>query len=324
MNKNKNLQRIAKKVLDLEIKALKKLRGSINFTFASAVDLIARCKSKVIICGVGKSYLIASKVSSTMSSVGCPSFAINANECSHGDLGSISKKDLLIIISNSGNTEELKPVIQYANRYKIKLIGITSKKNSILYKAADVKLLIPEVKEAALNIVPTSSTTEQIAMGDCLAVAALNLKKFNKKKFKLFHPHGSLGNQLKTAEDLMISKNGIPFIDETKNMKTAINLITKKKLGILIAINKKKLTTGIITDGQLRRTNQQNKNILNLKVKDVMTKNPLSVNKDTLAAKSLSIMSENKITSLCVHKNKNRKSTIGILHIHHILNANIQ
>ena len=122
----------------------------------------------------------------------------------------------------------------------------------------------------------------------------------------------------------MISKNGIPFIDETKNMKTAINLITKKKLGILIAINKKKLTTGIITDGQLRRANQQNKNILNLKVKDVMTRNPLSVNKDTLAAKSLSIMSENKITSLCVHKNKNKKRTIGILHIHHILNANIQ
>ena len=122
----------------------------------------------------------------------------------------------------------------------------------------------------------------------------------------------------------MISKNGIPFIDETINMKTAINLITKKKLGILIAINKKKLTTGIITDGQLRRANQQNKNILNLKVKDVMTRNPLSVNKDTLAAKSLSIMSENKITSLCVHKNKNKKRTIGILHIHHILNANIQ
>ena len=137
-------------------------------------------------------------------------------------------------------------------------------------------------------------------------------------------PHGSIGNQLKTTEDLMISKNGIPFIEETKNMKTAIDLITKKKLGVLIAINKKKLTTGIITDGQLRRANQHNKNILSLKVKDVMTKNPLSVNKDTLAAKSLSIMSENKITSLCVHKNKNKKRTIGILHIHHILNANIQ
>jgi len=322
--KNSNLRNIAKSVLELEILALKKLKKSLNKTFEDAVNAIVNCKSKVIVCGVGKSFLIASKVSSTMSSVGCASFSINANECSHGDLGSITRKDVLIIISNSGNTEELKPVIQYVNRNKINLIGITSKKNSILYRASDIKLLIPEVKEAGLSIVPTSSTTEQIALGDCLAIAALNKKKFSKKHYKLLHPHGSIGNQLRTTEDLMISKNGIPFINEDKNMKTAIDLITKKKLGILIAINKKKLTTGIITDGQLRRANQQNKNILNLKVKDVMTKNPLSVNKDILAAKSLSIMSENKITSLCVHKNKDKRRTIGILHIHHILNANIQ
>ena len=324
MNKNKNLKRIAKKVLDLEITALKRLRNSINITFVDAVNLIAKCKSKVIICGVGKSYLIALKISSTMSSVGCPSFAINANECSHGDLGSISKKDLLVIISNSGNTEELKPVIQYANRYKIKLIGITSNKKSILYKASDIKLLIPEVKEAALNIVPTSSTTEQIAIGDCLAVAALNLKKFNKKKFKLFHPHGSLGSQLRTVEDLMISQNGIPFINENSNMKKALSIITKKKLGVLIARDNKKNTTGIITDGQIRRSNLKKGNLKELKVRNVMTKSPISVNKDVLAAKSLAIMSDNKITSLCVHKNGNKKKTIGILHIHHILNANIQ
>ena len=311
--KTSNLRKIARGVLELEILALKRLKKSINKTFEDAVNAIVNCKSKVIVCGVGKSYLIASKVSSTMSSVGCASFSINANECSHGDLGSITRKDVLIIISNSGNTEELKPVVQYANRNKINLIGITSKKNSLLYNASDIKLLIPEVKEAGLSIVPTSSTTEQIALGDCLAIAALNKKKFSKRHYKLLHPHGSIGNQLKTTEDLMISKNGIPFIEETKNMKTAIDLITKKKL-----------TTGIITDGQLRRASQQNKNILSLKVKDVMTKNPLSVNKDTLAAKSLSIMSENKITSLCVHKNKNKKRTIGILHIHHILNANIQ
>ena len=322
--KTSNLRKIAKDVLELEILALKRLKKSINKTFEDAVNAIVNCKSKVIVCGVGKSFLIASKVSSTMSSVGCASFSINANECSHGDLGSITRKDVLIIISNSGNTEELKPVVQYANRNKINLIGITSKKNSLLYNASDIKLLIPEVKEAGLSIVPTSSTTEQIALGDCLAIAALNKKKFSKKHYKLLHPHGSIGNQLKTTEDLMISKNGIPFIEETKNMKTAISLITKKKLGILIAVNKKKLTTGIITDGQLRRASQQNKNILSLKVKDVMTKNPLSVNKDTLAVKSLSIMSENKITSLCVHKNKDKKRTIGILHIHHILNANIQ
>ena len=322
--KNNSIRKVAKNVLDLEILALKKLKKSINKTFDYAVNAIVNCKSKIIVCGVGKSFLIASKVSSTMSSIGCASFSINANECSHGDLGSISRKDVLIIISNSGNTEELKPVIQYANRNKITLIGITSKKRSILYNASDIKLLIPEVKEAGLSIVPTSSTTEQIAIGDCLAIAALNKKKFSKKNYKLLHPHGSIGNQLKTTEDLMISKNGIPFIEENSNMKTAINLITKKKLGVLIAINKKNYTTGIITDGQLRRANQQRKNILNLKVKDVMTKNPMSVNKDTLAARSLAIMSDNKITSLCVHKNKNKKKTIGILHIHHILNANIQ
>ena len=323
MRKNK-LKKIARNVIDLEITALKKLKKSINNNFENAVHAIVNCKSKIIICGVGKSYLIASKVSSTFSSVGCPSFSINANECSHGDLGSITKRDILIIISNSGNTEELKPVIQYANRYKVKLIGITSIKDSLLYKASDIKLLIPKVKEAALNVVPTSSTTEQIALGDCLAVASLNIKKFGQKNFKLLHPHGSLGNQLRTAEDLMISKQGIPFIDENSNMKKALNVITKKKLGVLISINKKKITTGIITDGQIRRASSKKGDLLKLKVKNIMTKNPYSIDKDTLAAKSLSIMSEKKITSLCVHKNERTKITIGLLHLHALLRANLQ
>ena len=324
MKDNLKLSRIAKKVIDLEIIALKKLKSSINSSFSDAVKAIVNCKSKVIFCGVGKSYLIASKISSTMSSIGCPSFAINANECSHGDLGSISKKDVLIIISNSGNTDEIKPVIQFCSRRKVLLIGITSNKNSVLFKSADIKLHIPQVKEAGLSIVPTSSTTEQIAIGDCLAIAALNVKKFNKKKYKLLHPHGSIGIQLKTAEDLMLKNNGIPFIDENCNMKQALSLITKKNLGVLIAINKKKLTTGIITDGQIRRSNQKKGDLTNLIVKNIMTNNPISVNKDTLAAKSLSIMSDKKITCLCVHKGNNKKKTIGILHIHHILNANIQ
>tara|TARA_B100000989_G_scaffold96929_1_gene70552 strand:+ start:816 stop:1787 length:972 start_codon:yes stop_codon:yes gene_type:complete len=323
MKKNSTIK-IAKNVLNLEINALKMLKNSISLSFENAVNEIINCKSKIIFCGVGKSYLIASKISSTMSSVGCPSFAINANECSHGDLGSITKKDILIIISNSGNTLELKPVISYANRFKIKLIGITSKKNSSLYKASDIKLLIPHVKEAGLGLVPTSSTTEQIALGDCLAVAALNAKKFNKKKFKLFHPHGSIGNQLMTVEDLMLTKNGIPFIKETSNMKKAIDFITRKKLGVLIAVNNSGFTTGIITDGQIRRSSQKKPDLLKLKVKNVMTKKPISVDKEMLAAKSLAIMSEKKITSLCVHKNNNKRRTIGILHIHHILKANIQ
>ena len=316
-------KKIAHQVIDLEIKALKKLRKSINSSFDHAVNAIVKCQSKVILCGVGKSYLIASKISATLSSVGCPAFSISANDCSHGNLGSISKKDLLILISNSGETQELKPVIRYANRNKITLIGIVSKKNSLLYKASDIKLNIPEVKEAGLGIVPTSSTSEQLAIGDCLAVAALNKKRFNRQNFKEFHPSGSLGAKLKTVEDLMISGSRVPFIDENSDMKKALKHLTKKKLGILIAINKKKMTTGIITDGQIRRSSQKNNSLIYSSVKKIMTKNPISVDKDMLAVKSLAIMSEKKITSLCVHKKNKPKKTLGVLHIHNILDGNI-
>ena len=318
-----NYKNVARNVIDLEIAALKKLRSSINKSFDQAVDAIVKCQSKIILCGVGKSYLIASKISATFSSVGCPSFSLSANECSHGDLGSISKKDLLILFSNSGETQELKPVIEYANRNRITLIGIVSKKNSILFRASDIKLFIPEVKEAGLGIVPTSSTCEQLAIGDCLAVAALNKKGFSKKNFKILHPKGALGAQLKTVEDLMIKGDKIPFINQKLQMKKALNLITKKKLGVLIAIDKKKFTTGIITDGQIRRFSQKNSNLKSLNVNDIMTTNPFSVDKDTLASRALAIMSQNKITSLCVHKNNKRRKTIGLLHIHHILSANI-
>ena len=322
MKKN-NYKKIAKQVIDLEIQALKKLKTSINNSFDQAVNAISKCQSKIILCGVGKSYLIASKISATLSSVGCPSFSLAASDSAHGDLGRIQKKDILILISKSGDTKEIRPVIQFANRYKITLIGIVSKKNSLLYKASDIKLFIPEAKEAGLGgIVPTSSTTAAICLGDSLAVAALNKKGFNKKNFKTLHPAGSLGAQLKTAEDLMITKKEIPFINENSNMKNALNIITKKKLGVLIAVNKKKITTGIITDGQIRRLSQKSNNLKKLLVKNVMTKNPISIKKDTLASKSLSIMSERKITSLCVHNN-NKTKTIGLLHVHMIIGANI-
>ena len=322
MKKN-NYKKIAKEVIDLEIQALKKLKTSINNSFDQAVNAISKCQSKIILCGVGKSYLIASKISATLSSVGCPSFSLAASDSAHGDLGRIQKKDVLILISKSGDTKEIRPVIQFANRYKITLIGIVSKKNSLLYKASDIKLFIPETKEAGLGgIIPTSSTTAAICLGDSLAVAALNKKGFNKKNFKTLHPAGSLGAQLKTAEDLMITKKEIPFINENSNMKNALNIITKKKLGVLIAVNKKKITTGIITDGQIRRLSQKSNNLKKLLVKNVMTKNPISIKKDTLASKSLSIMSEKKITSLCVHNN-NKTKTIGLLHVHMIIGANI-
>ena len=223
--------------------------------------------------------LIASKIAATLSSVGSPAFALSASDCSHGDLGSISKKDILILISYSGETQELKNIIQYANRNRIKLIGIVSKKNSTLYKAADIKLHIPEVKESGLGVVPTSSTSIQLAMGDALAVASLNKKKFSKYDFSRLHPSGNLGTQLKTVEDLMFTGNKIPFINENKKMKKALRIITNKKLGVLIARNKKNLTTGIITDGQVRRVGQKNKNLQYLKVKNVMTKNPIAIKK---------------------------------------------
>ncbi len=318
-----NYKNIAKDVINLEIKALTKLKKSLNRNFDKAVNAIVNCQSKIILCGVGKSGIIANKISATLSSVGTPSFSLSANNCSHGDMGSITKKDILILISYSGNSVELKNIINYANRNKVLLIGITSKKNSDLYKNSDIKLITPEVKEAGLNIVPTSSTINQLSLGDALAISTLKKKKINNQDFKKYHPSGSLGEKLKTVEDVMLKQKKIPFINENTSMNKALKIMTQKKLGTLIARNKKNQTTGIITDGQVRRFNLKNISFDLLKVKDVMTKNPIKIEKNTLATKALSIMNEKKITSLCVY-NKNKKSiTIGIVHVHNILNKEI-
>ena len=321
--KKKDYKKIAKSVIDLEIKALRKLKDSVNNSFNKAVEAIVKCQSKVILCGVGKSGLIAAKISATLSSVGTPSFSLSANDCSHGDLGSISKKDILILISYSGSTEELKNVIKYANRNRITLIGIMSKKNSILYKASDIKLHIPEVTEAGLGIVPTSSTINQLSIGDALAVATLSKRKISKKDFKKYHPSGNLGAKLRTVEELMIRGNKIPFVNESLKMKKALEIITRKKLGTLIVQNNKKLTIGIITDGQIRKFNQANINLQDLPVKKLMTLNPISVDQEILLEKALNIMNTRKITSLCVHKKNNKSKTIGIIHIHNLLANNI-
>jgi arabinose-5-phosphate isomerase len=318
----KNYKILAKKVLDLEIEALKKLKKNINDNFYKAVNAIINCHSKVILCGVGKSGLIASKIASTLSSVGCPAFSISASDCLHGDLGSISKQDVLILISNSGESEELIPIIKYANRNKIKLIGIMSKNKSTLYNGSDIKILLPEVKEAGLDIVPTSSTTIQLAIGDALAVVSLKFKNFNKYQFSKLHPAGNLGKKLRTVEDLMIVGKKIPFINQNKNLKEATKLITKKRLGVLIAINEKNQTTGILTDGNIRKISHSINGIDKILIRDVMTKKPISVSHDTLAVKALALMNERKITSICVYKNDIKK-TIGLIHIHHLLDANI-
>ena len=312
----------ANNVINLEIKALQKLKKSINSSFSEAVIKIAKCQSKVILCGVGKSGLIASKIAATLASVGTPSFSLAASEASHGDLGMISKNDILILISNSGQTNELKNIIQFANRNKILLIGIVSKKDSVLYKAADIKLLIPQVIEAE-GIIPTSSTTSQLALGDALAICSMKYKKFGKLDFKKLHPAGSLGAQLRTVEDIMLTGNKIPFIDQNLNMKKGLQILSRKKLGFLLIQDKQKRTKGIITDGQIRRFNEKKENLFNVSAKEIMTKNPISIDKDSLAVKALSLMNEKKITSLCVHNKKNKLKTIGILHIHTLLKSSI-
>ena len=314
---------IAKNVINLEIKALQKLKKSLNQNFNKAVNAIVNCQSKVILCGVGKSGIIANKISATLSSIGTPSFSLSANDCSHGDMGSITRKDLLILISYSGKSIELRNIINYANRNKILLIGITSKINSELYRNSDIGLITPEVKEAALDMVPTSSTINQLSIGDALAISTLKKKKINNLDFKKYHPSGSLGEKLKTVEDLMLTKNKIPFINENVSMSRALKIMTEKKLGTLIVRNKKKYTTGIITDGQVRKMSSKNIIMNSLKVKDIMTKNPVKVEKNTLATKALSIMNEKKITSLCVYDRNKKSITVGIVHVHNILNKKI-
>ena len=295
---------IGKNVIELEIKALKKLKNSLDKSFNDTVQAISRCKSKVVICGVGKSGIIASKISATLSSVGTPSFSISVSDCSHGDLGRITNQDILILISYSGKTDELKNVIRYAKSNKILLIGIVSNKNSNLYKSSNIKLLIPEVIESGYGIVPTSSTTSQLALGDALSIAVMKKKKFGKLDFKKFHPAGNLGNKLKTAGEVMLKKKKIPFVNENEIMKNALKILNSKKLGFLVVINNLGLNAGVFTDGDLKRLMQKKRQFGNVKIKSFMTKNPYIVDENTLASEILSQMNKRKITNVCVYKKK--------------------
>ncbi len=325
--KKKNFIPIAKDVIEEEIKSLKKLKLSINQSFNDVVDAIINCKNgKVIISGIGKSGIIGQKISSTLASVGIPSFYVDAASCSHGDLGKISSNDVLILISFSGESLELKNIIQYANRNKkITLVGIVSKKNSLLYKSSDLKLLIPNVVEAGPgNIVPTSSAVTTLSIGDALAISTMNYRKFGKLDFKKFHPSGSLGTKLKTAEDLMTKKAKIPFINQNLDMNSGLKIMRKSNMGVLVVRDKKNNTIGIISDGDIKRIKNKSTDFKKIIAKNIMKKNPISIDKDTLASKSLAIMSDKKITCLCVHSKKNNMKTIGILQIHSILNSNIQ
>lgn len=315
----KSIREIGTEVIDLQIKALKKLKNSIDKSFEDAVRSISKCKSKVIICGVGKSGIIASKISATLASVGTPSFTISASDCSHGDLGKITSQDILILISYSGNTKELYNIIKFAKNNKILLIGIVSNKNSSLYKSSNIKLLIPEVIESGFGIVPTSSTSIQLSIGDALAIALMKKKNFGKLDFKRFHPSGTLADKLKTVGEIMLVKSNIPFVYENETMKNALKILNIKKLGFLVIINNQGLTKGVFTDGDLKRIMQKKKSIENIKIKHLMTKNPFSVDKNALADEVLKQMNKIKITNACVYHKNNKKETIGVIHIHHLI-----
>ena len=325
MNK-KNYISIAKKSALIQINELKKVKKIFNISFVKAVDLILNCKGKIIFAGIGKSGLIARKLSATFSSVGIPSFFCDPAQALHGDLGQIEKKDILIIFSYSGNTSELANLLKYANRYRIKIIGAASKPDSILLKASDIKLLIPKVREADITgMVPTSSTSLSLLIGDCLATTVMQLKKFSKEKFKVFHPGGNIGNSLLLAKDIMITGNNMPVINVNRSLKDALKIINKKKLGIII-VQKNKFIKGIITDGDLRR---ELKNYSKKKyISEFMSKNPSIVNENMPASKALGIMNEKKITSLLVVSDKNYKSKNkilkGIIHIHSLLEKGIR
>ncbi len=325
MNK-KNYISFARKSADIQINELKKIKKIFNNSFIKAVDLILNCKGKVIFAGIGKSGLIARKISATFSSVGVPSFFCDPAQALHGDMGQIEKKDILVIFSYSGNTAELNNMIKYANRYRIKIIGVASKSDSILIKASDVRLVLPKVKEAdVINMVPTSSTSITLLLGDCLATTVMQQKSFSKEKFKIFHPGGNIGKSLLLAKDIMVSGSKMPIVNYKKSFKEALKIMNQKKLGVLI-VTKNKFISGLITDGDLRR--ELNRNTLKNNLQNYVNKNPYTVNENMPASKALGIMNEKKITSLLVvsdkdFKKKNRMLK-GIIHIHNLLKNGIK
>ena len=319
---------IAKKAAAIQISELKKINKIFDKSFVHAVELIANCKGKVITAGIGKSGLIARKVAATLSSVGVSSFFLNPSEANHGDLGQIDKRDLLLVFSYSGNTSEISNMLQYANRFNIKIIGAASKKDSLLLKASDIKLLLPQVKESdPTGMVPTTSTSITLLLGDCLAVALMNKMSFSKERFKVFHPGGNIGQTLLLVKDIMIIGKKLPVVNISKNIYNATKVIDQKKLGLVVVIEKN-YVKGILTDGDARRGIKYYSK--NDDLKKIMTSNPLFISENSPASKALSLMNDRKITSLLVtsekeyNKAKSNKKLKGIVHIHSLLQYGIK
>ncbi len=315
MNKKKKILSSAKKAYMRELGSIKTLNSTFNNNFYKAVDAIHHTKGRVILTGVGKSAHIGNKISATLTSTGTPSYFIHATEASHGDLGSIKKNDCVIAISNSGETSELNNIIQFVKRFNITLISITSNSKSSLHKNSTFGILYKKPIEACpLNLAPTTSTTMALIIGDCIAIALLELKGFESKNFKSLHPGGNLGKDLKYANEIMHTKNKIPTVNQDVKMSKAIIIMTKKSFGCLGVVDKNKQIIGIITDGDLRR--KMNSKFFEKKAKEVMTKNPTIASKDILVGEAINIMNTKKITSLFICENK---KPLGIVHIHDLL-----
>ena len=305
----------AKKVIITETDGIKKLSKILNENFLKILIKLSKVRGKVVFTGIGKSAHIAQKISSTMSSTGTPSQFYHATEMSHGDLGGVSKNDLVIILSNSGNSRELKDVLEFCIKNKISTIGISSNKNSYLINSSEMSLVIPNAEEAcSVGLAPTTSTSMMLVLGDVICVSLMKIKNFTVKDYRNIHPGGSLGESLIQVKKIMHTGNKIPQINENDSMKNAVLEITRKSFGHVIVTNKSNKIVGIITDGDLRRA--INKSLLDNHVNLVMKKNPFVIKEDLLCTEALGLMNEKKISCLFVER---KMKPIGIVHIHDCL-----
>ncbi len=313
----------AKRVLMIESKAIEALVDRIGEDFVQAVELIYKCSGRVVVTGMGKSGIIGKKIASTLASVGTPALFLHPADGIHGDLGMVTKGDVIICLSNSGETEELLKLLPVIKRFDIKLIAITGNTKSTLARNGDVVLDVSVDEEACpWDIVPTASTTATLAMGDALCIALLDKKGFSKEDFAIFHPGGSLGKSLLlTVNDLMHKGDTIPIVREDAILKDVIYEISSKKMGVTAVVDGKMALKGIVTDGDLRRLLEKRRDIFEIKASEIMSKNPKIIDKDELAAKALQIMEQYSITSLLIVDGKNFPT--GIVHLHDLLKAGV-
>jgi len=315
----------AKRVIRVEAEALVSLADSLNSEFVKAVELILASHGRVVVTGMGKSGIICQKIASTLSSTGTPAFFLHPAEGIHGDLGMIMRGDVVIAVSNSGETEEVLRILPTIRRIGATLVCMSGSRTSTLAKSADVFLEISVKEEACpLGLAPTASTTATLAMGDALAVALLVQRGFKAEDFALFHPGGSLGKKLLLkVEDLMHTGNSIPLVHFDSLMREALFVITSRGLGITGVMDKSGSLVGVITDGDLRRALERGVDILNTTAGELMTRNPKRITASSLAAGALQQMEEYSITSLFVFGGDKMSEPVGIIHLHDLLKAGL-